>query len=83
VTPAVDLDDDHVVGRRAEALDHASRGLDRDVMLARPAAEEHRDAAPGHGVVVVVVVSVVVGVGGVGVGVVFIKRPMVSVTTVF
>ena len=79
VAVAVDLDGDDVVARPPETLDDAPCGLDRDVVLARAAAEEHRDAAPRHGVVVVVVGVV----GTVGVVVTFCSRPIVSVTAVF
>ena len=41
----VDLDADHVDPELFERGDHAARGGERDVVLARPAAEEHGDAA--------------------------------------
>src|SRR5437867_3494834 len=59
---AVDLDRDGLEALRIEALDHGARGLERDLVLARAAARDDRDAnLPAHGVVVVVgvVVSVV------------------------
>ena len=52
---AADLDREHVVARRLERAHDARRRRDRDRVLARPAAEDHGDAA-AHGVVVVVVV---------------------------
>ena len=60
---AADGDVDDVVALRIERLEHRAGGGEGDVVLARAAAREQRDAEPAaHGVVVVVVVSVCVGV---------------------
>src|SRR5712691_11798152 len=56
---AADRDADDVVTLRIERLEHRARREQRDVVLARAAAGDERDAeAPAHGVVVVVPVVV-------------------------
>src|SRR5712671_5568965 len=56
---AADRDADDVVALRVECLEHRARREERDVVLARTAARNERDAeAPAHGVVVVVPVVV-------------------------
>src|SRR5262249_47297839 len=57
---AVDLDGHDLVAAQLECCDHARRGRHRDGVLARPAAEDHGDAA-AHGPVVIGVVVVVPG----------------------
>src|SRR6266511_669980 len=65
---AADRHRHRLVARRVESLQDGARRRERDLVLARPAAREHRDPdAPTHGtavVVVVAVVSVVVSAGG-------------------
>ena len=63
---AADRDVHDVVALRIERLEHRAGGGEGDVVLARAAAREQRDAEPAaHGVVGVVVVSVVVVGAGV------------------
>ena len=95
VPVAIDLDRDDVVASGVERVDHRACRRDRDRMLGRASAHQHRDApAVGHGVaggvaspwspwspgvVVTGLVSTVVVTGG-GSGAVY--RPTVIVTVV-
>ena len=52
---ALEQDTDHLVARRPQAVGHRGARVERDLVLARTAAAEHRDPHQGVGVVVVVV----------------------------